>query len=349
MGHKILFDIKAQIKRTTENGPNITIYRLHVTNRFEKNHMKHKTIKLMTYNVGGGRKNLGSRFDSILNIIKQETPDILAVQESAMWTTLDGMSVNQTKLIADVGRLKYSYFGPTLSMRENFHVLKELFVYGIFNDWKNWHQGNALFSQWPFVSFYNDNPLGKPENIPIYQPTYEGSRDTDPRFVILAKLDLDFTKAFAMTTHLTTLYGERGAKEIPNKNEEAQIMRWKQCERIIDLIREFVLEKNELVFFLGDFNAVSSELGIQNSLEKKGGFVRLIPKNSIGSHMKLDNPVDHIFIFPGKYHIKYSCKIIDTEFKASDHNPVVANIDLFDENSKPFKDLGPGVFQEAML
>jgi endonuclease/exonuclease/phosphatase family metal-dependent hydrolase len=195
----------------------------------------------------------------------------------------------------------------------------------------------------------NDSAHGQPENIPIFRTFYQGNRDTDPRFVILAKVDLGFTKAFAMTTHLTTLYGERGSKEIPTKNEEAQTMRWKQCERIIDLIQEFVLGKNELVFFLGDFNALPSEPALANSLKERGGFVHLIPQNNVGSHLKLNDPVDHIFIFPGKFHIKYFCNIIDDKFTASDHNPVVATIKIYDENSKPFKELGPGVFQEMTL
>jgi len=149
-----------------------------------------------------------------------------------------------------------------------------------------------------------------------------------------------------MTTHLTTFYGERGAREIPKKGEEAQIERWKQCELIIDLIREFVLERNELVFFLGDFNALPSEPALANTLTEKGGFVHLKPQNKIGSHLKLDYPVDHIYIFPGKYHIKYTCAIFDDGFQASDHNPVIANLKIYEEGSKPFVESGPGVFQE---
>ena len=306
-------------------------------------------LKLMTYNIGGGRKNLGSHFDAVLEIIKQESPDILALQEAAEWTTLGGEKVDQTQLIAEAGNLNYSFFGPTLSMRENFHIIKELFVYGIFNDWKEWQQGNALFSKWPFVRLGNDSVHGQPENIPVFRTLYQGNRDTDPRYVILAKVDLGFTKAFAMTTHLTTLYGERGSNEIPKKNEEAQVMRWEQCERIIDLIREFALERDKLVFFLGDFNALPDEPALANSLKSRGGFMHLIPQNNIGSHLKLDDPVDHIYIFPGKYHIQYTCMIHDDNFRASDHNPVIANLKIYDEDSQPYKELGPGVFQESTL
>jgi endonuclease/exonuclease/phosphatase (EEP) superfamily protein YafD len=157
---------------------------------------------------------------------------------------------------------------------------------------------------------------------------------------------MGFAKVFTLATHLTTLYGERGIKEIPKKNEEAQTIRWEQCERILDLVREYILEKNELAFLMGDFNATSSEPAISNSLERKGGFTRLLPINSIGTHLKLDTPVDHIFVFPGKYHIKYKCKIYDDKFSASDHNPVIADLTIYDTDTETFRIQGKGVFQE---
>jgi endonuclease/exonuclease/phosphatase family metal-dependent hydrolase len=301
----------------------------------------------MTYNIGGGRKNLGSHFDSILEIINNESPDILAVQETVIQNTLDGDQINQPKAISTSGAsTKYYFFGPTLSLQENLNVKKELFIHGIFNGWENWQQGNALVSRWPFRRLDNSDKLGSPYNIPIFKVIYNGNRETDPRFVILAQIDTGFVKVFTLVTHLTTLYGERGIKKIPGKNEMAQMMRWEQCERILDLIREYILEKNELAILMGDFNAIHIEPAISDILEKRGGFVRLLPKNNIGTHLKLETPVDHIFIFPGNYHIKYDCRIYDDKFSASDHNPVVADITLFDMNTEIYKKHGRGVFQE---
>jgi endonuclease/exonuclease/phosphatase family metal-dependent hydrolase len=231
-------------------------------------------------------------------------------------------------------------------MRGDFHVQNDIFLYGIFNDWENWQQGNAIFSRWPFVRFGNHEKPGRPENIPLNKTTYAGNRETDPRFAVLARIDLGFTRIYALTTHLTTLHGERGTHEIPKKREEAQAIRWEQCERILDLVRTFILEKNEMLIIMGDLNAAPGEPGILSSLENKGGLVRLIPDNSIGTHLKVAEPVDHILIYPGNFHIKYSCKIIDDGFVASDHNPVVADIIFYDSRSKTFKDDGAGVFRE---
>lgn len=304
-------------------------------------------LKLMTYNIGGGRKNLGSQFSDILEIIKKEGPDVLAIQEAAKWEYLDNNEIDQIKSIAENGiKSGYYFFGPTLTMQENFHIRKELFIHGVFNDWENWQQGNALFSRWPFTRLGNSKKTGSPLNIPLYKVLYSGNRETDPRYIILSQIDMGFAKVFTLVTHLTTLYGERGNKKIPKKSEEAQMIRWEQCERILDLVREYVLEKNEPAFLMGDFNAVHNEPAILNTLEKKGGFVRLLPNNNIGTHLKVETPVDHIFIFPGKYHIKYNCRIYDDKFSASDHNPVVAEVVMFDTDTEVYKRQGRGVFQE---
>lgn len=309
---------------------------------------KELTLRLMTYNIGGGRKNPDSHFPNIVRIIKEENPDILAIQEAVKWNSLDGDQFDQAKEISESGiKSKYHFFGPTLKMQENFHVKKNLFIHGLFNDLENMEQGNVLFSRWPFTRLGNSYKAGSPQNIPLYKVLYGGNRETDPRYVILSRINMGFVKAFLMTTHLTTLYGERGSKQIPKRNEDAQIMRWEQCERILDLIKEYVLDKNELTILLGDFNATAGEPAILTSLEKKGGFVRLLPNNNLGTHLKLGSPVDHILIFPGKYHVKYNCRVYNDKFTASDHNPVIADVVILDSESEEHKKLGVGVFQET--
>ncbi|MGB8980732.1 MAG: endonuclease/exonuclease/phosphatase family protein [Anaerolineales bacterium] len=308
----------------------------------------HFDLKLMTYNIGGGRRDFGSRFGGILEIIRRESPDILGIQEAIEWSAWEEGDVSQPRQIVADGLKNYNhFFGPTLSMREDFHVQKDIFVYGLFNDWKNWIQGNALFSRWRFVRFGNSDETGQPENIPINQTIYSGNRDTDPRHAILAKIDLGPAKIFTLVTHLTTLNGERGARAIPRKSEEAQALRWEQCERILDLTRTFILEKNEVLIMMGDLNATPDEPGLLASLEHKGGLVRLIPSRTTGTHVKVaEEPVDHILIFPGNYHIKYSCRVVEDGFIASDHNPVVAEISLYNSKSKAYREHGAGVFRE---
>ncbi len=307
-------------------------------------------LKLMTYNIGGARQNLEEHFSAsgILKVIGEEAPDILAAQEATEWCAPDGARFSQPEEISGSVLKGYHYFfGPTLSMRQDFHVQKKAFVRALFNDWKDWQQGNALFSRWDFVRLGNSALSGRPENVPISKTLYQGNRDTDPRYAILARINLGPAAVFVLATHLTTLNGERGDQAIPNKSQEAQAVRWMQCERILDLTRDFILKKKEALIIMGDFNAAASEPGILLALEKKGGLARLVPANNTPTHVRLKEPIDHILIYPGKYHIKYSCRVVEDNFTASDHNPVIARISLHDEHSEAFKEYGAGLFREA--
>jgi endonuclease/exonuclease/phosphatase family metal-dependent hydrolase len=309
--------------------------------------MTENKLKLMTYNVGGGRNDLGSQFDAVLEIIKNESPDILAIQEAVIWETLDGEQFDLSKTISVTGESTKNYFfGKTLSMQEHFNTRKELFIHGIFHDLENWEQGNALFSRWPFKRLGDSTKSGIPRNLSLFKVSYKGNRETDPRNILLTQVDLGFAKAFILATHLTTLLEERGVDKISSKEEEAQALRQEQCERILDLTREYILEKDELAFLMGDFNAFYNEPAIANILEQKGGFVRLLPNNNIGTHINLASPIDHIFVYPGKYHIKYNCRVCDDKFTASDHNPVVADITISGVDTEVYKTQGKGVFQE---
>jgi len=98
---------------------------------------------------------------------------------------------------------------------------------------------------------------------------------------------------------------------------------------MLDLIRNYLLDHGELVFLLGDFNAVSSEPSIASVLEKKGGFVRLVLTNETqATHPKVADAIDHIFVDPADRVVEYQCWTVDTATaqKASDHLPVVADV-----------------------
>jgi endonuclease/exonuclease/phosphatase family metal-dependent hydrolase len=238
-------------------------------------------------------------------------------------------------------------------MEQHFHVDKSLFVDGIFSDWTDWTQGNAVFSRWPFVRFGDATRRGKPRNIPLYRPpAYDGTRDTDSRYVVLARIDCGGCRPFIMTTHLTTLIGERGGIErlSPGKPEEATEVRRAQSQALVKLAQAHILEKGELLFLLGDFNAVAEEACIAKVLLNNAPpFVRLVPDNDLlpTHRMKVSRPVDHIFVFPGNSRIEYRCWIPHsaTVDRASDHRPVVADVTVYDAASKRFQTLGPGVVQ----
>ena len=288
-------------------------------------------FRLMTYNVGGGRKDFGSVIGDVIEVVKEVSPDILVIQEAAEFQDADGTWHSVLSQIAQAGECgKHAYFGPTLSMREYMHVRKALFVHSMFSDRRDWRQGNGILSRWGFVRLGDPSKPGVPRNVPLYlTPLYQGSRDTDPRYALLTRVNESSVFPFVVGVHFTTLVAERGPRPFPGRAEEAEILRFKQARRLLDLLREHVLEPGEVVFLLGDFNAASKELCISSVLEAEGGFVRLNPsQDGIATHPKVAEPIDHILVYPRSRLIEYQCWIVDSPIarRASDHLPVVADV-----------------------
>lgn len=292
-------------------------------------------FRLMTYNIGGGRKDFGSELDDVIEVIRKSAPDILVLQEVAEFQDADGVWHSILSQIAQAGEFgEHAHFGPTLSMQEHMHVRKALFVHGIFSDWRDWRQGNAVLSRWEFMRLGDPSKPGVPRSVPLYQtPLYQGNRDTDPRHALLTRINKAPIFPFVVGVHFTTLIAEReregGPRPLPGRAEKAQILRFQQAKRLLDLLREHVLEPGEVVFLLGDFNAVISEPCISSVLETEGGFVHLTPaKGPCATHPKVLEPIDHVFVYPRNRLLEYQCWVVDSPVAqmASDHLPVVADV-----------------------
>jgi endonuclease/exonuclease/phosphatase family metal-dependent hydrolase len=305
--------------------------------------MSHNTsLRVMTYNIGGGRKNRGGRkgdgYDlngEVLEVVRKWNPDVLGLQECIEWTDVDLCKHSYGQEIADaLGHGQNYYFGRTLSMKENFHVRKEIMLYGLYNDWQDWAQGNAISMKYSFTRLGEPGGPGDPQNIALYRPpVYEGSRDTDPRYAVLARANIDGVYPYVVCTHLTTLVGERGGemRELPGRLSEAQGMRYQQAKNLIELLRP-KLEENQVIVLMGDFNAGPNEASVASVLEGEGGFHLLSPRNNVATHPKLPNPIDHVLIYPPQQFdlARCSCWIDDSDVAhaASDHLPVVADLVL---------------------
>jgi len=291
-------------------------------------------FRLMTYNIMGATGNSAPKLNDAIEVIKEIAPDILIIQETADFQDADGVWHSALGQIAQAGGFGNQYFGPTLSMREHLHVQKSLFVHAIFNDWQDWRQGNGILSRWGFVRLGDPEKPGAPRNVPLYRtPLYQGNRDTDPRYALIARINKPPIFPFVLGTHFTTLVAEReqegGPHLIPGRAEEAQRLRLKQARRLLDLLKEHVLERGEVVFLLGDFNAATGEPCIASALEAEGGFVRLTPdQGPQATHSKVLDPIDHIFVYPGDRLVEYECWVVDSPAarRALDHLPVAADV-----------------------
>ncbi len=291
-----------------------------------------------TLNVSGGEKTFAttenttpqSRKKALERLIKSLGADIMCFQEISQYIDADGVTHGLMNMIQNAGEFEHVFYGKTVSMETHMQVKKDVMVNGIFNDWWNWSKGNAIHSRIPFARLGSTNKNGVPRNIPLYQPrAYEGSRDTDPRYALLTRLKQP-PFPFVATLHLTTLVGERPPHTLTHKVEESHLMRYRQIQRFLDLVREHVLEKQEPLILMGDFNATRDEFCIAHLLESEYGFVHLTPENDGPTHPKVSKAIDHIFFYPESRLVNVTCQIINSDLskRASDHLPILAQLDI---------------------
>lgn len=292
-------------------------------------------LRLMTLNLGGGIKSFSGPEDSAdkteasLELIHKLNPDLLAVQEVAQYVNADGILHSMVARLASSVPFAHSFYGETLSTKHNMQLKQKAMIQAIFNDWWDWSKGNAFFSRLPFSQLSDSNRPGEPRNLPIFQPhRYEGTRDTDPRFVILTRLMVP-PYPFVLNLHLTTLVGERGTNVQPKIVEKAQQIRAEQIQRILDLLEAHVLRPGLPLILLGDFNALQDEHALKKLLFKEHGFVRLIPDPDLATHPTA-GAVDHICFFPASRLLNYHAFVVDSELshRVSDHLPVVADLSI---------------------
>jgi endonuclease/exonuclease/phosphatase family metal-dependent hydrolase len=295
-------------------------------------------LRVATLNIGGGEKTFddftestqASRQKALELLIKQLEADVLCLQEVTQHMDVDGQTHSLMDVIERTDHYPHAFFGKIISMETHMQVKKDVMVKGIFSDWWNWSMGNSIHSCFPFARLADPTRSGMPRNIPIFQPlSYEGNRDTDPRYVLLTRLK-EAPHPFIANLHLTTLVGERPPDMIPRKREQAHLMRFQQISRFLDLVHTYILEKNEPLIVAGDFNATEDEAGIRHLLDAHPEFMRLRPENDGPTHPDLRHAVDHIFFFPRSRLVDYTCWIetSDLSRRASDHLPVVAELQI---------------------
>jgi endonuclease/exonuclease/phosphatase family metal-dependent hydrolase len=295
-------------------------------------------LRVATLNVSGGEKTFeefphdtwASQREALCMLIGKIDADLLCLQEVSQHVDADGITHSLMEDISHAGDYDYSFYAQTLDMETHMQVKKDVMVKGVFNDWWNWSKGNAILSRKPFSRLGDASRSGMPRNVPLYQPqAYEGTRDTDPRFALIARIK-QAPFPFVTTLHLTTLVGERDALPQPELLEKAQELRYQQIQRFLDLVKTHILQEGLPLILAGDFNANTKERCLSGLLESEGGFVRLKPENKTPTHPDLPAPIDHIYFFPRERLVDYVCRIEVGRLsrRASDHLPVVAELQI---------------------
>jgi endonuclease/exonuclease/phosphatase family metal-dependent hydrolase len=288
------------------------------------------SYRLMTYNIGGGRKQYTSELSLILQVVQAVSPDILVIQEAARFLDIEGQWHGDLGAITSVvGKGAEHIFTPVVTMKKHLHPGNKTMTHALFNDYQDWQQGNAVVSRWPFHQLGKPEEVGLPRSVPLYRSAvYEGNRDTEPRAALLARIGRAPQFPIVVGIHLSTLVGERGEDIVPGRPEQAARLRELETQRLIGMLRDHVLDAHEIVFLLGDFNATLSEDSLQYIIDE-GGFSAATPEQGmVSTHPKVENAIDHIFVFPQNCIIEFESYVVDTEEarQASDHLPVVADV-----------------------
>lgn len=295
-------------------------------------------FRIATLNISGGEKTFEefshdtqqSRQEALTLLIRRLDADVLCLQEMSQYVDADGVCHSLMDTVNAAGGYRHAFFGETVSMMTHLQVKKDTMAKGIFSDWQNWSKGNAIHSRFPFSRLGDPEHAGQPRNIPLFQPSlYEGTRDTEPRNSILARIK-NPPHPFIATLHLTTLKGERQRKAKRPTIEKSQLIRHEQIETFLELVQTHILEKHEPLILAGDFNASQSEFSMAHLMSPDTGFVRLVPENDGPSHAGTNQAIDHIFFYPRDRLIDYSCRMdtSDLSRRASDHLPVVADLQI---------------------
>lgn len=249
-------------------------------------------IKFVTLNIWDG----GRLFDNIVDFIRRESPDILALQE-----VYDGKDSRLEKRFRTVSALReelgleHFVFSP---------AFKEIFPFG------NIEQGNAVFAKFPIKKIkdtFFDIPYGLMERDKVLDPSHL-PKLLQHVIVKIGKLDIN----------LLNVHGIWG---IDGKDNERRL---KMSKIIVDKI-----ENKDNVILTGDTNVLPNTTTVGN-IEK---YLENVFKDELTSTFNMKRKtngnyatavVDMIFTSRNIKVLEHYCPNVDV----SDHLPLVCVFDL---------------------
>jgi len=322
-------------------------------------------IKVATANIAGAAREEKAnpcKYEMLGKILSEA--DIIGLQEVVKVEDAIGNFVRD-----DIEELQknglsdyHHYFFPHLDSTQQSHPdkwkgkkgKKSAFSSDYYEKYRV-QQGTAVLvkSSYDICDLWDDKRQGQHyvvgQIIPWYleKPTfYKGDRDTEPRSLLLARIQLEEERfVLFCCTQLTTLTEEKkGDERVPTC--AAVRIRTKQINWIVDYIKDYQDAyqqrhqescQKEPIILVGDFNAesIAGELGgLQTCLGLK--LVELRPSQDVSyTHRNYNILID--LIYATRETIDGSACIIDLEElektlpdkrRISDHNAVIAKLSL---------------------
>ena len=315
-------------------------------------------IRVATANIAGGAReentNL-SKYEFIGDLLSGV--DIIGVQEVIRVSEVGNARIIRDdikELCNSSGLLNYHhYFFPYLDSTQQSHPKKwSSKIFDLYYD-KGYQilEGTGILvkQQHCVCDFWHNDRAGYAlgQVIPWYSNTptfYLGDRDTQPRTLLLVRVKIGEKFVLFCCVHLATLKEENIKRDEEGSRlatQKAIDIRAKQINWIVEYIKSYQDSYQqesgvrEPIILVGDFNSepMSSELNGLNRLN-----LELVPFDikDIGyTHRKYKIIIDLIYAtrknIDGKAHIinLQELELSENE-RISDHNPVIAELELHD-------------------
>jgi endonuclease/exonuclease/phosphatase family metal-dependent hydrolase len=305
-------------------------------------------LQIVTANIGGHRHlndeplNAAQIARDVRGIlpIDPTLPTLIALQETTqVWRGEESFSDGQ-QLASQLGNPYRFMFAPEID--STIHSHSAIWQRPMYRGYTRVKNGNGIVTNLPAASWTWSVPdEGYPgaggaqaistciSRAKLYST---GSRETQPRNLIVSCLQSPFGAVYFMTTHLSTLRGEDRHSPSASGSQQASAERSLECGQLLFLVAELRRAESEAnieprpIILAADFNAQTESPEIK-FLEQIFKLLKPPPSED-GTHLKHKIHIDHILISDPNHILPPVQKcFINTApevVNVTDHRPVIA-------------------------
>ncbi|MFN8373204.1 MAG: endonuclease/exonuclease/phosphatase family protein [Anaerolineae bacterium] len=273
-------------------------------------------LQIVTANIGGHRHLNDTPLDTtqiardVRGILPIDAahPTLIALQETTeVWHGSNASSDGET-LARSLGADYRFLFAPEID--SDVHAHSKIWQRSMYRGYSRVRNGNGIVTNLPIAQWmWSLPPTGYPGagGAPAIHTTIgraklysSGSRDTQPRNLIVSCLQSPFGVLYFMTTHLSTLRGEERRNPDHQYSQQASRERQFEAGQILALVSELRSAESDAgtdarpIILAGDFNAEASAPEIQ-MLQPIFTLMNPTPSPD-GTHINHKIHIDHILI-----------------------------------------------------
>jgi len=308
-------------------------------------------LQVVSFNIGGARsmrpaphdhdKLAQDSYRTLRRVINPRQPSLIALQEAGIATYKRSLKNVSRRMARRLGRDFVDAFAAEVSMRTHPHP--NLWDRPAYHNMSAAAEGNAIVTNlarepWPWGSYSaedadtDSSAWARHTSISRASLYSSGTRDTQPRNLMVASLNYRGIPLYFMNTHLGVLIGEDRQDPSYERSRTASHMRQRQVNEILYVMEElkWADRVNECpqraILLAGDFNAQPAAPEMEQLQQH---FRLLQPENDskdMWTHQQHRVLIDHILLHDPLQQFEVISCHIQTELPyddLTDHRPVV--------------------------